>query len=149
MEWKLVRHVAVVGLCGAGCVPEPVTTPPTVGSIDADAPRGHHQARGDTSASAGIGEAKRPPPRPLAQDEVAELAERCQPLVSAILGSHDRAAPLSDPVNLGIAKAALDALVDPPPLADVDVRRCAELLRRDLTARLDEHEARQRAAPRR
>lgn len=71
--------------------------------------------------------------KPLDPSEIEELAAKCKPLESAVFGKRPRRGSSADPASVGVAEAVLEVLADPPPLQGVDVPRCAELLRRDIT----------------
>jgi hypothetical protein len=71
--------------------------------------------------------------KPLEPAEATELDAKCKPLEAAVFGRRPRRGPSSDAASIGVAEAVLEVLENPPPLAGIDVARCTELLKRDIT----------------
>ncbi len=128
---------ALVGALGCGGeVP-----PPSKGPLDLDVRSAERpkppapKPEEATLAWRGTPWAESTPPgvKPLEPAEADELAAKCKPLESAVFGKRPRRGSSADPASVGVAEAVLEVLADPPPLQGIDVPRCADLLRRDVT----------------
>lgn len=134
MSWRALVMIFAVG-CG-GEVP-----PPSQGPLDLDVrsaePKKPPVPKLEEATLEWTGvpirESSPPGVKPLAPAEADELSAKCKPLESAVFGRRPRKGGSADPASVGVAEAVLEVLESPPPLQGVDVPRCADLLRRDIT----------------
>jgi hypothetical protein len=135
----MVRRGLVMMLVAVGCGGE--VPPPQQGPLDLDVrsaePKKPPVTKPEEATMAWtgvpVGESQPPGVKPLAPAEAEELAAKCKPLETAVFGRRPRKGASADPASVGVAEAVLEVLESPPPLQGVDVPRCADLLKRDIT----------------